>query len=297
MTLDNTNTQTVSRSISGGDKVVVSSYGNWQAEKGNRELNPTSVEEFYTDDFLHYYTVSLYQELLESIESYISENDSRERETYADYYRAMKSGGAELIYNYLTFFEYKGSHFYTYSILDELSKVIGEYELTAVSAELIERELYSMVKRLLTMAENSTNANTKVKVYLSEYDLEVEITVEEFYNKYLIALSKGLREAIDERHRLCGNTYGFCEVADKLLLPSFLGQARHDSLRLGIKGWGDTITNQHGYRFGFHSLIHELYENRDTTLGEALTRANLINDTMRKAADKLLTMTPNTNER
>lgn len=144
---------------------------------------------------------------------------------------------------------------------------------------------------------DSTNANNKVKVYLSEYNLEVELTVEEFYNKYLIALSKGLREAIDERHRLCGNEYGYCDVADKLLLTSFLGQATHDSLRLGIKGWGDTITNQHGYRFGFHSLIHELYKKEDTTLGEALTRANLINDTMRKAADKLLTMTPNTNKR
>lgn len=144
---------------------------------------------------------------------------------------------------------------------------------------------------------DSTNANNKVKVYLSEYKLEVEITVEEFYNKYLIALSEGLVTAIDERRRICGNEYGYCEVADKLLLSSFLGQAEHDRLRHGIKGWRDTITNQHGYRFTFHQLIEELYRKTDTTLGEACLYANLIKNTIRKAADKLLTMTPNTNKR
>ena len=126
----------------------------------------------------------------------------------------------------------------------------------------------------------SKKAKNMVKVNLSQFDYDIEISEADFYNKYLPSLAESIRVAISNRYRICGNEYGYTAAA-AITVSDFIFSAQHDGMHHGVSGWRDAITNKHGYTFtAYHIICGMLDSLGDKSMKDASTQPNLIKDAL-----------------
>lgn len=130
----------------------------------------------------------------------------------------------------------------------------------------------------------SKKAKNMVKVNLSQFDYDIEISEADFYNKYLPSLSNSIRDAISNIYTKCGNEFGYI-AADAITMSRFIGMAQRDSVHHGVSGWYDTITNQHGYTFTVYHIICGIIESLgDMSMEKAARHPSLVKDALIKSA-------------
>lgn len=130
----------------------------------------------------------------------------------------------------------------------------------------------------------SKKAKNMVKVNLSQFDYDIEISEDDFYNKYLPSLSNSIRAAISNRYRICGNEYGYT-AAEAISVSDFIFSAQRDGIHHGVSGWHDAITNQHGYTFTVYHIICGMLESLgDKSMQKVAEHPSLVKDALIKSA-------------
>lgn len=128
--------------------------------------------------------------------------------------------------------------------------------------------------------------NNKIKVYLSDYKITLEMSEQEFAT-YLTTLVNNLRNCMCEHYRLCNNAFS-CDAANALTVNTFLSNVQSSPIRLGIRGYNDEITNTKGYKFSISTLLFNLCSENSPLLFRVIHYSGDLESMVEKAAATLM---------